>query len=119
MDNCVWLFLVNRDADILVSSIEENNGQNVIKDSDIDLSAEQFHDLCDGKIDKLIINSPYTEDTDIEDLGTKLYLYCKPIPGSREEDGYKYILLAFSSRIIEAAENRMKSMETNLLRTGL
>ena len=110
MENCLWLLIVDRNADVLISSVAENNGQNVLVDGEIDLTKEQFHDLCDGKLEKLIVDTPYTSEEELEMFGEKLYLYCKPIPGTYEEDGSKYILLAFSSHIIEAAESRMKDV---------
>ncbi|MCR5651827.1 MAG: mechanosensitive ion channel family protein [Lachnospiraceae bacterium] len=109
MENCLWLMIVNRDADVLVSHIEENNGQNVIKDGEIGITIDTFRDLCDGRIKKLEVDSPYD---DIEDIGSKMYLYCKPIPGSYDKDGYKYILLAFSSYIIDSATDRMMDLSS-------
>ncbi|MCR4657440.1 MAG: mechanosensitive ion channel family protein [Lachnospiraceae bacterium] len=108
MEDCIWMLIVNRDGDIIISSYYENNGLNVISDGDIGISLEEFHELCDGKVESLIVPNPYIE---VEDqAGYNMYLYCEKIPGTVSEDGSKYILLAFSSAIIDTAVSRMSDV---------
>ncbi|MCR5789127.1 MAG: mechanosensitive ion channel family protein [Lachnospiraceae bacterium] len=105
MENCLWMLIVNRDADIIISSNYMNNGLNVVEDGDIGITLEEYQEFCDGKQQYLEVDNPYYEED--EDLGTMFYLYCKVIPRTYGTDGYKYMLLGFSSKIIDAAEERM------------
>ncbi|MCR5486586.1 MAG: mechanosensitive ion channel family protein [Lachnospiraceae bacterium] len=108
MQNCAWLLVVNRDADILISTSPKNNGLNILQDGETELTADQFHDLCDGKVDHLVVESPY-EGSDVY-KGKQLYLYCKPIPGTYGQEGYKYFFLAFTSDIIDATVSRLSDL---------
>ncbi|MBO4374119.1 MAG: mechanosensitive ion channel family protein [Lachnospiraceae bacterium] len=117
MTDCAWLLIVNSNADILISSVKENNSTNLLEYEDIKLSRKQFDELCDGTVDKVVIESPYKEYVD--ELGRSLYLYCKPIPGTYDRDGYKYILLAFSSHIIDTATDRMMDLSAWLNETSV
>ena len=105
MEDCEVLLVVNRQGDIIVSSYPNENGENILTDDVIDISEKEFLDLCDGRDSRIPISNPYFNEEEV--TGDLLYMYCKMIPGSYGPDGNKYIMLGFSSDIIDKAAYRM------------
>ena len=103
MEDCKWMFMVDRDGKIIISSIPENNGLSVIDDGEVGITLKEFHELCDGDVENIIVDNPYYGEKD--EVGTKLYLYCKPIRGSYGPEGYRYIMTGIASDIIDTAKN--------------
>ncbi len=103
MTDCRWMFIVNRDSKIIISSMPENNGLSVIEDGEVGITLDEFHKLCDGDVEKLVVDNPYHGEEG--EVGTKMYLYCKPITGSYDSEGYKYILTGIASDIIDTARS--------------
>ncbi|MBQ7463906.1 MAG: mechanosensitive ion channel family protein [Lachnospiraceae bacterium] len=108
MAGCAWILVVDRDGKALMADMVENAGINIVEDIDIDVDG--FHRLCDGEIEKMIIDSPYTDMSTYPD--PKLYLYCKPIPGTGTGDEKKYILISFYSDMIDETKERMNDLAT-------
>lgn len=105
MEDCEVLLVVNRRGDIIVSSYPNENGENILTGDVIDISEEDFLRLCDERDSCVPINNPYYNEEDV--FGDDLFMYCKMIPGSYGSDGNKYIMLGFSSEIIDKASFRM------------
>ena len=103
MEDCKWMFIVNRDSKVIISSIPSNNGLSVIEDGEVGITLEEFQDLCDGEVDNIVVDNPYYGEEG--EIGTKMYLYCKPIGGSYDSEGYKYVLTGIASDIIDTARS--------------
>ncbi|MCR5023729.1 MAG: mechanosensitive ion channel family protein [Lachnospiraceae bacterium] len=106
MRYCSWIVIVNRDGDALMSDLAENVGINIVDGINLDIN--EFHELCDGNTEKIIIDNPYADVSEYP--GSKLYLYCKAIPGSGRDGEDKYILISFVSDIIDETEARMNDL---------
>ncbi len=109
MEYCRWILMLDKDGDVFMSDVEENVGLS-ISQSDFGLTMEDFHDLCDEKIKYKCVDNPYT-DPELSPA-SELYLYCKAIPGSEERGNLKYILISFSSEMIDEAEDRLKDLSS-------
>ena len=108
MADCVWLLIVERDGDVVVSDVQENIGYNILKDSKTEIPEKEYYDLCDGKVGYLTVDNPFKDSEQYP--GEMLYLYCKPIPGSYDQDGQKFFFLAFSSYIVDKMEDNMEDL---------
>ena len=106
MENCVWLLIVDNDGKVLVSDIEDNVGVNVVEDTGNDMTMDDFKKLCSGATEYIVISNPYYSDPEYN--GVDLYLYCEAIPGTYGSEGSKYILLAFTSQILDTMSSSMQ-----------
>ena len=108
MENCAWMLIVDRNGNVLISDNESNVGMNIIHDTGNEMDLLEFADLCIEDTDYIVISNPYEADENF--TGNQLYLYCKAIPGTYDQDGSKYILLAFTSQIIDTMEDTMEDL---------
>lgn len=108
MEDCVLLYIINRDADVLVSAAPADNGANILSDELLDISKEEYEQLRDGGLDHITISNPFYSDS--YEYGKDLILYCRVIPGTYGVDGSKYIMLGFVSNILDRASDRMRDL---------
>ena len=108
MENCAWMLIVDRNGNVIISDNESNVGMNIVHDTGNDMDVLEFGNLCTEDTDYIVISNPYEADESY--AGAQLYLYCKAIPGTYDQDGSKYILLAFTSQIIDTMENTMEDL---------
>lgn len=104
---CNWILILDRDGHVYMADLVENVGINIFDDVNINLTRDQFHELCDGKEEKTTVDNPYIDEGV---PASKIYIYCRPIPGSETDGEQKYIMLSFTSDIIDEAEARMKDI---------
>ena len=107
MANCVWIHIVDAKGNIIISDCADNNGRSVIDEKDGDITQEQFDELLSNETDYIVIKNPYDE---ADYLGTNVFIYCKPIPGTFDTSGYKYIFLGLGTDIIDKAVERMSDL---------
>ena len=110
MEDCIWLMILDAKGEIIVSDPAESIGHN-IAEMEI-LTMDDLTDLYSGTVENLVIDNPYYGFGDEDDKGEKLYIYCRMIPGAKDIKGNKYILLAFSSKIIDTAEEALKDISS-------
>ena len=110
MEDCKILYIINRNADVIISADSSDNGRNVIDDGLLDIKEEELSDLCDSKVDYIAIENPGYVFGD--DYGTTLCLYCRAIPGTYGADGNKYILMGIASNILDRAMDRLDDLST-------
>ena len=108
MEDCELLYITNRDGDVLVSAVSSDNGSNIISNVMLDLTKNEFEDLRDSRTDHITIQNPFYSE--YPELGKNLILYCKAIPGTYSADGNKYIILVFTSDILDRASDRMRDL---------
>ena len=108
MENCAWLLIVDRNGNVLMSDIADNVGVNIVNDTGNEMTISEFDDLRNEHTDYKVISNPF--DAEGSYSGAQLYLYCKAIPGTYDADGSKYILLAFTSQIIDTMEDTMEDL---------
>ncbi|HCM92049.1 MAG TPA: hypothetical protein DIS78_05765 [Lachnospiraceae bacterium] len=108
MEDCELLYITNRDGDVLVSAVSSDNGSNIISNDMLDLTKNEFEDLRDSRTDHITIQNPFYSE--YPELGKNLILYCKAIPGTYSADGNKYIILGFTSDILDRASDRMRDL---------
>lgn len=109
MKYCAWILIVTRDGDVLMSDIRENIGMNLFED-EIGITPDKFHDLCDGRVKRMVVDNPYKGMMEVPP--SELYLYCKEIPGSGVDGSSEYILISFFSSMIDEAQSRMKDLSS-------
>ncbi|WP_034443608.1 mechanosensitive ion channel family protein [Butyrivibrio sp. AE2032] len=110
MENCAWLLIVDRNGNVLISDTASNVGQNIVEDTGNEMTMEEFVNLCKDDTDYIVISNPYGDEEGYS--GAQLYLYCEAIPGTYDADGVKYILLAFTSQIIDTMEDTLEDMSS-------
>ena len=110
MRDCIWLLITNGKGEVIVSDTEDSIGIDLIEMTD--LTAEDLTALYSRTIENLVIDNPYYGMGEEDDHGKNLYLYCRLIPGAKDKDGSKYILLAFSSEIIDTSEDALKDISS-------
>lgn len=108
MENCAWLLIVDRNGNVLMSDIADNVGVNIVQDTGNEMTIAEFGELCEDDTDYIVISNPY--DSEGTYSGAQLYLYAKAIPGTYDQDGSKYILLAFTSQIIDTMKSTMEDL---------
>ncbi|MCR5508801.1 MAG: mechanosensitive ion channel family protein [Lachnospiraceae bacterium] len=108
MEDCEWFLFTDKNGDISLSADPGYNGTNLITDTDLGITAAQFSDLRDGKTDHIETANPAYADG--ADTGSKLFLYCKAIPGTFDGEGNKYIFLGFATDILDKAVERMSDL---------